>query len=274
MNMRTWIGTAAIAFLSWAAVAEEKDVYRQFVDISVDRNIPLSIDIWANKIFEGEDDKKFLPVIEDFVNSTFSDSFRERTANTYRRIFSKEEMQILAENLMTQICAPIFNTDFIERASGNKSISKEDKISVDRCIAGLQDIDNAEEKLNKLAAINGEFYDASFNVHFEEFIEKLKQQKLIFYIADETRKTLPFIFDEELTWFDIVGEYLVLEYLYTFNDVFREGEKYDFDRESVLNDVCREFKTHFRDYVSVRYLVFDLDSKRVGEATIKLSECS
>ncbi|WP_281545907.1 hypothetical protein [Grimontia sp. SpTr1] len=273
MKITAWLGAMTLACLSSIAVAEEKDVYRQYVDSSIDRSIPLVIETWANKILKKEGDRKFLPVIEDFINSIYSDSFRERTANTYRRVFTKGEMQILAENLMTEICAPIFSQDFIERAKDGEKMSKEDQESADRCFAGLKTIDNAKEKLNKLAATNSELFEASFNVHFDEFLDKLKQQKLIFNTAEAVKKTLPIKFDEELTWDDIVGEYLVLEYFYTFNDVFREGETYEFDREGVAIDVCREFKTDFRDYVSVRYSVFDLDKKRVGEATINLSEC-
>ncbi|MDD1795108.1 hypothetical protein LRP50_18425 [Enterovibrio sp. ZSDZ42] len=273
MKIKAWLGVLVTVFLSWMTVAEEKDIYRQYVDRSVDRGIPKAVERWAQKILKEEDEERFLPVIEEFIASIFSDAFRERTATTYRRTFSEEEMQIVAENMMSEICAPIFNPDFIERIRSDEKMSKADIASSDRCFAALQDIENATEKIENLAVINNDLYIASFNLHFDEFLEKIKQQRLIFYIVDKSRKTLPVEIDEELTWSDIVGEYLVLEYIYTFNDLFGEDEPYEFDRESVLIEVCRGFYNHFREYVSVRYSVFDLDRKLVGETTISLSEC-
>ncbi|CZF78730.1 hypothetical protein GCE9029_01021 [Grimontia celer] len=273
MKIKSWLGVLFLACISSETRAEERDVYREYVDRSIDRSIPLAVESWEKKLFAEQPEKKFLPVIENFIESVYSDSFRERTATTYRRVFSKSEMKILADNLLTETCASLFNRDFIERMESGAKMSNEDKVSADRCFDGLEGIDNVEEKLNKLAVVNGELYEASFTVHLEEFLEKLKQQKLIFDTAETVKKTLPRTLEDGFDWVDIVGEHMVLEFRYSVNDFFEEDEIYELDTESMFKVACEQFKDRFQGYVSVRYAVFDLHDRLVGEATVTISDC-
>ncbi|USH01059.1 hypothetical protein K6Q96_08905 [Grimontia kaedaensis] len=273
MKITAWLGAMTLACLSLVAVAAEKDVYREYVDDTVARFTPIIVDFYVEKTLKPHQ-KKYWPVVDHFVkNLLFTEDFKKVSADIYRKYLTKKEVTYLASVVLSKDCSSLFTAEIMSKLSEKKPFISNDFEPTEACLEKIKKYHHIFDKRTKWSKESNELFRTSTKKALPEFVERLKQQKLIFDTAEKLNKTLPRTLEEGFDWVDIIGMYQVLEYRYLVNDIFDDGEVYELDTESLRQVVCEQFQEAFKDYISVRHIAFDLHYRRVGESTVSLSEC-
>ncbi|USH01058.1 hypothetical protein K6Q96_08900 [Grimontia kaedaensis] len=272
MKMKTGLCAFGMTLLSFATMAKQQDVYRQFID----QSLLVNIDLIAEDIRRSlREERKYNSVIEDWITDfVYTDAFREKYADSFRKRLTEEEMQTYWSAILSKECVPTYTAEINEMVyEGKKPIPSEVKKLLVGCTKRMAEAKDILPKIDDVKALHRRYFNEVAVQYKSELYERIGQQKNIYAVVENFNKMLT-IDDESVASMEMVVKPLTMEIMAKSNENHATSH---FPKESITQVhtmMCQNNNGTFKEYVKMEFTLISHDEKVIGTASFNFKGCT